>query len=165
MTAGILTTANANWWAFIAKKAARGESESNVKEGNQWKLRPPDYIRRGSELEGIFFTDPLFNVLGFFIIQLLPQYYFCLRFYKCLVGVCCYNLEEIIIAKLVIIHSKSEKVCGTAFSIKKYCRKVRVIFVPFWVIFGPFRGIFGKICVNFNFFAALLGRWGRRTGF
>ena len=46
------------------------------------------------------------------------------------------------------IHSESEKVCGTTFSVKKIAEKVRksgrhfwVIlgnFVPFWVIFGPF---------------------------
>ena len=46
------------------------------------------------------------------------------------------------------IHSKSEKVCGTAFSVKKFAEKVRKSgrhiwaiwgnFGPFWVIFGPF---------------------------
>ena len=78
------------------------------------------------------------------------------------------------------IHSKSEKVCGTAFSVKKYCGKSAghfwatlghfgsfwaflghfgsylCHFGPFGVIFGPFRGIFGQICGKFNFFAALL---------
>ena len=38
---------------------------------------------------------------------------------------------------LANIHSKSEKVCGTAFSVKKFAEKVRVILGPFWVIFGP----------------------------
>ena len=77
----------------------------------------------------------------------------------------------------IAIHSKSEKVCGTAFSEKNIAEKVRVIFGPFWsflghfgsylchfgpfwVIFGPFRGIFGKICGKFNFFAAPLGLLG-----
>ena len=69
------------------------------------------------------------------------------------------------------IHSKSEKVCGTAFSVKKYCGKSAghfwailgifgsylCHFGPFWVIFGPFRGIFGKNCGKFNFFAVPLG--------
>ena len=65
------------------------------------------------------------------------------------------------------IHSKSEKVCGTAFSVKKNCGKS---VGPFWAIlgyfgsffchfgsylaiFGPFYGIFGQICGKFNFFA------------
>ena len=61
-----------------------------------------------------------------------------------------------------IIHSKSEKVFGTAFSIKKYCGKVRVIFGPFvvilghlwsfWVVLGhswAIMGIFGPFWVIF----------------
>ena len=69
------------------------------------------------------------------------------------------------------IHSKSEKVCGTAFSVKKNWRKSVEIwasflghfgsflghFGQFWVIFGPLRGIFGKICGKFKFFCGIVG--------
>ena len=70
------------------------------------------------------------------------------------------------------IHSKSEKVCGTTFSVKKEkVRKSRrhfgsfgVILGPFWVIlgsylghFGPFCGIFGQICGKFKFFCGIVG--------
>ena len=75
------------------------------------------------------------------------------------------------------IHSKSEKVCGTAYSLKKNCEKVRAIFGPFWVllghfgpfwvtlghfgsffaILGPFRGFFGQICGKFKFFCGPVG--------
>ena len=51
----------------------------------------------------------------------------------------------------ITIHSKSEKVCGTAFSVKKKLRKKcinpGVIFGPFGVIvghFGSFLGHFGS---------------------
>ena len=54
---------------------------------------------------------------------------------------------------ILCIHSKSEKVCGTAFSVKKIAEKVRKSgrhfwaiwgnFGPFWVIFGPFWIILG----------------------
>ena len=61
---------------------------------------------------------------------------------------------------LSYIHSKSEKVCGTAFSVKKKCGKSAghfwVILGPFWTflgLFGPFGVIFGHF---FNFFSALL---------
>ena len=50
------------------------------------------------------------------------------------------------------IHSKSKKICGTAFSVKKIAEKCvnpGVIFRPFGVIFGPFLAIF-------IFFAGLL---------
>ena len=83
-----------------------------------------------------------------------------------------------ILKSLTVIHSKSEKVRGTAFSVKKYCVRSAghfwailghswailgifgpfwVIFVPLWVIFGPFRGIFGKNCGKLKIFAAPLG--------
>ena len=46
---------------------------------------------------------------------------------------------------LSYIHSKSEKVCGTAFSVKKIAEKVRVIFGPFGVIWGHFWAIVGQL--------------------
>ena len=76
------------------------------------------------------------------------------------------------------ILSKSEKVCGTAFSVKKKLRNKYinpgVIFGPFgvilghygsflshfgslWVIFGPFCGIFGHICGKFKFLCGIVG--------
>ena len=65
------------------------------------------------------------------------------------------------------IHSKSEKVSGTAFSVKKIAKTFWVIlgpfrvflghFGPFWIIFGPFCGIFGQICGKFNFFCGIVG--------
>ena len=45
----------------------------------------------------------------------------------------------------ITIHSKSKKVCGTAFSVKKNAEKVRVIFGPFWVILGPFWTFLGHL--------------------
>ena len=54
---------------------------------------------------------------------------------------------------LANIHSKSEKVCGTAFSVKKkIAEKVQVILGPFWVIFGPLWAILG----HFGHFWAIL---------
>ena len=51
------------------------------------------------------------------------------------------------------IHSKSEKVNGTAFSVNKKLRKKcanrGVIFGPFGVIFGPFLGHFGSFLGHF----------------
>ena len=65
------------------------------------------------------------------------------------------------------IHSKSEKVCGTAFSVKKNCGKSAGYFWAIlghsWAIlghFGPFRGIFGQICGKFKFFCGPVGVMG-----
>ena len=74
------------------------------------------------------------------------------------------------------IHSKSEKVCGTAFSVKKKLRKKcvnpGVIFGPFWVIFGAFwiilghsRAILGHIWVTLGHFGSFLAIFGPFCGF
>ena len=63
------------------------------------------------------------------------------------------------------IHSKSEKVCRTAFSVKrkncgKKCVNMGVIFGPFWVIlahFGSFLGYFGPFWVILGPFWAIWG--------
>ena len=48
------------------------------------------------------------------------------------------------------IHSKSKKVCGTAFSVKKIAEKVRIIFGPFWVILVPFWAFLRKVQIFFG---------------
>ena len=70
----------------------------------------------------------------------------------------------------VPIHSKSEKVCGTAFSVKKFrkkCVNPGVIFVPFggnsgpfWVIFWPFWIILGHSRAIFGHIGSFLGHFG-----
>ena len=47
------------------------------------------------------------------------------------------------------IHSKSEKVCGTAFSVKKYCGKSA----------GHFWAILGHICATLGHFGSLMGHF------
>ena len=51
------------------------------------------------------------------------------------------------------IHSKSEKVCGTAFSVKKKCVNPGVIFGPFWIILGQIWATLG------HFWAILWHFW------
>ena len=78
------------------------------------------------------------------------------------------------------IHSKSEKVCGTAFSVKKNCGKSAGPFWatlghfgsflghfgPFWVIFGHFRSISWHFWTNLRKVQFLLRiRWGRGARF
>ena len=57
------------------------------------------------------------------------------------------------------IHSKSKKVCGTAFSVKKNAEKLRVIFGPFWVILGPFWVIFGPLWAILGHFWPFMGHF------
>ena len=67
---------------------------------------------------------------------------------------------------LANIHSKSEKVCGTAFSVKKNGGKVRAIFGPFWVISGHFLGHFVAYLDKFAESSIFLRpRWGRGARF
>ena len=65
---------------------------------------------------------------------------------------------------ILVIHSKSEKVCGTAFSVKKNCGKSSgyfwaiflVILGPFWVIFGPLWAILGSfLAISWHFWTNL----------
>ena len=61
------------------------------------------------------------------------------------------------------IHSKSEKVCGIAFSVKKNCGKVRKSGRHFWAIwgnFGPFWVIFGPFWIILGHSRAILGHLG-----
>ena len=75
---------------------------------------------------------------------------------------------------LANIHSKSEKVCGTAFSVKKkIAEKVQVILGPFWVIFGPLWAILSHFwAISWHFWTNLRKvqiflrlRWGHGTRF
>ena len=77
---------------------------------------------------------------------------------------------------LSYIHSKSEKVCGTAFSVKKIAEKVRVIFGSFWAIldhilatfshFGSFLAILWHFWTNLRKVLIFLRpRWGPGTRF
>ena len=61
------------------------------------------------------------------------------------------------------IHSKSEKVCGTAFSVKKFAGKVRKSGRHFWAIwgnFGPFGVIFGPFWIILGHSRAMLDHFG-----
>ena len=60
-----------------------------------------------------------------------------------------------------IIHSKSEKVCGTAFSVKK---KLRKFFGPFWVILGPFWAFLGHIWATLGHLGSFLAIFGPFRG-
>ena len=58
------------------------------------------------------------------------------------------------------IHSKSEKVCGTTFSVRNFAEKVRVIFGPLWVILGyswATLGLFGPFWAMLGLFGSYLG--------
>ena len=61
----------------------------------------------------------------------------------------------IVMSKSYIL--KAKKFAEPPFQSNKIAEKIRVIFGPFWVILGPFRGIFGQLCRKFKFFAAPLG--------
>ena len=90
-----------------------------------------------------------------------------------------YHTEHI--WKHVFIHSKSAKVCGTAFSVKRNCGKVRksgrhfwaiwgncgpfwVIFGPLWIILGHSRAIFGHLGSYLGHFGSFLGHFGSFLG-
>ena len=65
------------------------------------------------------------------------------------------------------IHSKSEKVCGTAFSekkLRKKCVNPGVIFGPFGGNFGPFWVIFGPFWVILGHSRAIMGHFGSYLG-
>ena len=53
------------------------------------------------------------------------------------------------------IHSKSKKVCGTAFSVKKNCGKLSGHFGPFWAILGHIWAILGHIWATLGRFWAI----------
>ena len=61
--------------------------------------------------------------------------------------------SSLLYSRILDFSTKSEKVCGTAFSVKK---KLRVIFGTFWVIPGPFwafLGHFGSFLGTFRMYA------------
>ena len=72
---------------------------------------------------------------------------------------------------MAVIHSKSEKVCGTPFQAKKIAEKVRKSgrnfwaiwgnFGPFWVIFGPFWIILGHSRAMLDHLGSYLGHFGK----
>ena len=69
-----------------------------------------------------------------------------------------------ILKSLTVIHSKIEKACGTAFSVKKYCGKSAG---HFWAIlghFGSFLGHFGHFWAILGHICATLGHFGSFSG-
>ena len=85
------------------------------------------------------------------------------------VSICCLIMCHVKPCGAEAIHSKSEKVCGTAFAVKIFCGKVRKsgrLFASFWVIFGPLwiisghsRAILGHIWATLDHFGSFLGHF------
>ena len=76
----------------------------------------------------------------------------------------CWSKVDQKIAQAMDIHSKSEKVCGTAFSVKKNCGKSLGHFWAMLGHFGSFLGHFGPFWAILGHIWATLGHFGPFLG-